>query len=135
MANGQQVLLALYTVFITLSAQYGFGQNVSDIPDPEDISLAILLEAIGQIFAVLGMAVAKWSQGLFLLRLVVRIRHQAAIWIVMLVLICASVSLIFCFMLQCSPPAYLWDRTIEGGHCDVPMLPVSIVYASESLPI
>lgn len=107
---------------------------MSDIPDPNDIATAILLEAIGQIFAVLGMAVAKWSLGLFLLRLVVKLWHQVAIWIVMLVLMGASISLIFCFMLQCSPPAYLWDRTIDGGHCDMPMMPVSIVYASESLP-
>ncbi|KAK2782074.1 hypothetical protein FQN52_001228 [Onygenales sp. PD_12] len=125
-----RILLVLFTVFITLSAQRGFGQNVSDIGHPQDIPSAILLEAIGQIFAVLGMAVAKWSLGLFLLRIVVKIWQQVVIWTVMLMLMGASISLVFCFMLQCSPPAYLWDRAIEGGHCDVPMLPVSIVYAT-----
>ncbi|KAJ4409992.1 hypothetical protein N0V85_004023 [Neurospora sp. IMI 360204] len=96
-----------------------------DIP-VEDVPGAIMWEAIGQCFAVLGMALAKWSLGLFLLRLVTQKWHRISIWIVMGALMGASLSTCFVFMLQCSPPAYLWDKTIKGGHCDLDATPVSL---------
>lgn len=79
-----------------------------------DVS-AILFEAIGQTFAVIGMAVAKQSLGLFLLRLVTETWHKLAIWMTMGSLMAASISVCFVFWLQCTPPAYLYDRRIPGG--------------------
>lgn len=100
-----------------------------DIP-PENVPGAIMWEAIGQCFAVIGMALAKWSLGLFLLRLVNQTWHKVSIWLVMGALMGASVSVCFVFMLQCSPPAYLWDRSIPGGHCDLNATPVSLTLTS-----
>lgn len=100
-----------------------------DIP-VEDVPGAIMWEAIGQCFAVLGMAVAKWSLGLFLLRLVTQKWHKVSIWLVMGALMGASISVCFVFMLQCSPPAYLWDKSIKGGHCDLDATPVSMTLCS-----
>lgn len=100
-----------------------------DIP-PEDIPGAIMWEAIGQCFAVIGMALAKWSLGLFLLRLVTQTWHKVSIWLMMGSLMGASISVCFVFMLQCSPPAYLWDRSIPGGHCDLNATPVSLTLTS-----
>lgn len=125
-----QVLLLLYTVATTISAQYGFGQNMSDIPTLDDLANAILFEAIGQTFAVVGMAVAKWSLGLFLLRLVTQRWQKVAIWLTMLSLMGASISVCFVFWLQCTPPAYLWDRRIPGGYCSVDSTPVSLTLCS-----
>ncbi|KAK3400375.1 hypothetical protein B0T20DRAFT_435484 [Sordaria brevicollis] len=119
------ILLLGYTICCTIAAHYGFGQDMWDIP-PADIPGAIMWEAIGQCFAVIGMALAKWSLGLFLLRLVNQTWHKISIWLVMGALMGASVSVCFVFMLQCSPPAYLWDRTIPGGHCDLDATPVSL---------
>ena len=87
-----------------------------DIPVVDDLVKAVLFEAIGQTFAVVGMAVAKWSLGLFLLRLVNKTWHKVVIWIAMGSLMGASISVCFVFWLQCSPPAYLWDRRIDGGY-------------------
>ncbi|CCC06998.1 unnamed protein product [Sordaria macrospora k-hell] len=119
------VLLIGYTICCSIAAHYGFGQNMWDIP-LENLPGAIMWEAIGQCFAVIGMALAKWSLGLFLLRLVNQSWHKISIWLVMGALMCASVSVCFVFMLQCSPPAYLWDRSIPGGHCDLNATPVSL---------
>ncbi|KAK4194408.1 hypothetical protein QBC40DRAFT_34878 [Triangularia verruculosa] len=119
------VLLLCYTIMTHIAAHYGFGQNMFDIPDIKDISNAILFEAIGQTFAVVGMAVAKWSLGLFLLRLVTQTWHKVAIWVTMGCLMAASISVCFVFWLQCSPPAYLYDRTIPGGYCHINTTPVS----------
>ncbi|KAF9877444.1 hypothetical protein CkaCkLH20_05144 [Colletotrichum karsti] len=121
------ILLVLYTTFTTFSAHYGFGQSLRDIPDPDDAVQAILFEAIGQTFAVVGMAVAKWSLGLFLLRLVNKKWHKIVIWISMGCLMGASISTCFVFWLQCTPPSYLWDRRIPGGFCSVDSTPVSML--------
>ncbi|KAK4033041.1 hypothetical protein C8A01DRAFT_40508 [Parachaetomium inaequale] len=118
-------LLVCYTATTTVAAHYGFGQNMADIIDVEDLVKAILFEAIGQTFAVVGMAVAKWSLGLFLLRLVTKAWHKVAIWVTMGSLMAASISVCFVFWLQCTPPAYLYDRRIPGGYCHINTTPVS----------
>lgn len=104
---------------------------MDDISDPDSIADVILFEAIGQTFAVLGMAIAKWSLGLFLLRLVNRTWHKIAIWISMGVLMGASISTCFVFWLQCTPPRYLWDRRIPGGYCQIDSTPVSMLLCSK----
>jgi hypothetical protein len=103
---------------------------MADIKDPGDIATAILNEAIGQCFAVVGMAIAKWSLGFFLLRIVNDKWQRAIIVVAMGVLMCTSVSVVFVFMLQCSPPAYLWDRTIPGGYCHINTTGVSLTLCS-----
>ncbi|EAQ87745.1 hypothetical protein CHGG_04364 [Chaetomium globosum CBS 148.51] len=70
------LLLVCYTAATTVSAHYGFGQRVADIGDLDDLANTILFEAIGQTFAVVGMAVAKWSLGLFLLRWFLPYQHD-----------------------------------------------------------
>ncbi|RSL59268.1 hypothetical protein CEP54_007332 [Fusarium duplospermum] len=72
-------LFFFYAVFIGVAAHYGFGQNMREIEPPRHIMLAVLYECIAQTFAVIGMAVAKWSLGLFLLRLVQHTWHKIAI--------------------------------------------------------
>ncbi|KAK3353365.1 hypothetical protein B0T25DRAFT_607625 [Lasiosphaeria hispida] len=119
------VLLLCYTSFTTVAATYGFGQNMWEVTDIDELVQAILNEAIGQTFAVVGMAVAKWSLGLFLLRLVTETWHKVAIWITMGSLMAASIAVCFVFWLQCTPPAYLFDRRIPGGYCHVNTAPVS----------
>lgn len=126
-----QICLLCYTIFITIAAQYGFGQSAFAL-DPGNLSNAILFEAIGQTFAVIGMAVAKWSLGLFLLRIIHLRTHKILIWTVMAALMGASVSTCFVFWLQCTPPEYLWDRTIPGGYCQVDSTPVSMLLCSKS---
>ncbi|KAF5234165.1 hypothetical protein FANTH_12267 [Fusarium anthophilum] len=122
------VFLLLYTIFTTVSAHYGFGQDIADIlaRDPNDLPFAILFEAIGQTFAVVGMAVAKWSLGLLLLRIVGERWHKIAIWVSMGCLAGASVSTCFVFWLQCTPPKHLWDRRVPG-KCTVNSTPISMI--------
>ncbi len=103
-----------------------------DVTDIDKLVKAILYEAIGQTFAVVGMAVAKWSLGLFLLRLVTEKWHMVAIWITMGALMAASISVCFVFWLQCTPPAYLFDRRIPGGYCHINTTPVSFTLCGKS---
>lgn len=119
-----------YTASTTVSSHYGFGMNMWDIKNPNNEVKAILYEAIGQTFAVVGMAIAKWSLGLFLLRVINETWQKVAVWVAMISLMGASISTCFVFWLQCSPPAYLWDRRIPGGHCDIDSTPVSMILCS-----
>lgn len=105
---------------------------MKDIEDPDDQVHAILFEAIGQTFAVLGMAIAKWSLGLFLLRLVKQRWHKISIWVAMGCLMSASISTCFVFWLQCTPPQYLWDRRIPDGFCHIDSTPVSMLLCSKA---
>ncbi|KAI1426462.1 hypothetical protein F5Y12DRAFT_713190 [Xylaria sp. FL1777] len=124
------VCLALMTSFYTKAATLGLGQSNAEIGNEDNIVEAILWEAIGQTFTVLGTAIAKWSLGLFLLRLV-KVRWQViVIWTAMSGLLAASISVLFAFWLQtcrCRPFAYLWDRRIPGGHCVISAVPASTV--------
>lgn len=120
-------LFFFYTIFIGVAAHYGFGQNMWEIDPPRHIMLAVLYECIAQTFAVIGMAVAKWSLGLFLLRLVQHTWHKIAIWAMMCELMFASLLCLFFFWLQCSPPRYLWDKSVVDGQCKLPQLEVSIL--------
>ncbi len=108
---------------------------MADIADVEDLVRAILFEAIGQTFVVIGMAVAKWSLGLFLLRLVSKTWHKIAIWVTMSSLVAASISVCLVFWLQCTPPAYLYDRRILGGYCHINTTPVSFTLCSACEPL
>lgn len=126
-----QVCLLCYTIFVTVAAQYGFGQSASDLAT-SDLANSILFEAIGQTFAVIGMAVAKWSLGVFLLRIIHLRTHKALVWTVMGLLVGASISACFVFWLQCTPTAYLWDRSIPGGFCQLDSTPVSLLFCGKT---
>ncbi|KAK7751401.1 hypothetical protein SLS62_006657 [Diatrype stigma] len=94
-----QLFLLLYTVSITVSARFGFGQDTMDVAEG-DRAKAMLWELIGQTCAILGTAIAKVSLGLFLQRLVTGLAIKAALWAAMGILIGASISTCFVLWLQ-----------------------------------
>ncbi|KAI1267083.1 hypothetical protein F5Y18DRAFT_444823 [Xylariaceae sp. FL1019] len=114
--------LLLMTSFYTKSATLGLGQSNASIGNEDDIVEAILWEAIGQTFTVLGTAIAKWSLGLFLLRLVVVRWQRNVVYVAMGSVMAASISVLF----ACRPFRYLWDRRIPG-YCPISAIPASTV--------
>ncbi|CAJ0544605.1 Ff.00g037000.m01.CDS01 [Fusarium sp. VM40] len=120
--------LLFNTIFMTVGVHYGLGQNLPDIleNDPDDLPPALIYEATSQTFAILGMSIAKWSLGLFLLRLVQEQWHKVAIWLSMGCLMAASVAVCFVYWFQCTPPQYLWNRRIKG-RCIIDTAPVSML--------
>jgi uncharacterized membrane protein YgcG len=124
----RQILLLACTIMVHLSVLQGLGQDQAAIwADSHDrLTKALLYLIIAQIFGVSTMGVAKISLGLFLLRLTTVPWHRWTIWtaIVLLFLVTGVTSFVFAF--QCSPPAYLWDKTIEGGTCPIVITPFAI---------
>ncbi|KAM7187538.1 hypothetical protein V8F33_011185 [Rhypophila sp. PSN 637] len=122
------VLLLLYTVSLNLSATYGFGQPITDLP-LEDAVLAVKWEMVGQTFAVIGMATAKVSLGLFLLRIVFETWHKVVLVVASLSLLIVSILTAVIFWIQCIPPQSVFDPRVEG-RCIIKVTPFSILLGS-----
>lgn len=117
------MFLLLYTAFLQLALQFGFGQSI-EVLEVENIALAIKWEMVGQTFAVLGMAISKVSLGLFLLRLMVERWHRIAIWAVMLSLLGCSVLTAVMFWVQCVPVEAIYDPRLKTpDNCKIPITP------------
>ncbi|KUI60570.1 hypothetical protein VP1G_07795 [Cytospora mali] len=123
--NLSGIFLLLYVVFLQISAEYGFGQDIITL-SPDDAACAVMWEMIGQTFAVLGMALAKWSLGLFLLRIVVQRWHRVAIWSIMVSLLIVSLLTAVMFWVQCLPSASIFDQRVQG-RCFFKITQVSIL--------
>ncbi|ROW10044.1 hypothetical protein VPNG_06517 [Cytospora leucostoma] len=120
-----QVFLLFYVLFLQISAAYGFGQSITTL-SADHAATAIKWEMVGQTFAILGMAIAKWSLGLFLLRIVIQRWQRVAIWSTMVSLLLVSIITAIIFWIQCLPPASIYDQRVEG-RCIVKITPFSIV--------
>ncbi|KAJ5375839.1 hypothetical protein N7517_007845, partial [Penicillium concentricum] len=75
---------------------------------------AVYNAMIGQTFAVLGMAIAKLSLGIFLLRIVVKRWHRISIRISMISLFILSVMTAIIFWLQRLPSQSVYDPRVPG---------------------
>ncbi|VUC25269.1 unnamed protein product [Clonostachys rosea] len=105
----------MYATFVSVAGVHGYGQDMIVVQEkPDEMKKAIIYLAVGQTFAIIGMTVAKWSLGLFLLRLVESAWHKTSIWITLMLLAIASLLSAFVFWFQCSPPRAMWDRTLPA---------------------
>lgn len=75
---------------------------------------AVYMEMIGQTFAVLGMAIAKLSLGIFLLRIVIKEWHRISIWVSMISLFVVSVMTAIIFWVQRLPSESIYDPRVKG---------------------
>jgi hypothetical protein len=123
-SNHHQFCFLMYATFVSVAGVHGYGQDMFIVQEkPDEMKKAIIYLAVGQTFAMVGMTVAKWSLGLFLLRLVESAWHKTSIWMTLVLLAIASLLSTFVFWFQCSPPRAMWDRTLPGAKCEVPQLP------------
>ncbi|KAI0418454.1 hypothetical protein F5X98DRAFT_338095 [Xylaria grammica] len=120
------ICLLAMTAFYTKAATLGLGQSNADIRDPDLIVAATFWEAVGQTFTILGTAVAKWSLGLFLLRLVTVRWQKIVIWTALVCVLVLSVSVAITFWFHCTPVKFVWDHRIEGS-CPVDLFPPSTI--------
>ncbi|KAJ6087166.1 hypothetical protein N7467_006080 [Penicillium canescens] len=84
---------------------------------------------IGQTFAVIGMAIAKLSLGLFLLRIVVKQWHRLSIWVSMVSLSIVSVMTATIFWTQRVPSKSIYDPRVPGRSI-INVTPFSILLGS-----
>ncbi|KAI1291282.1 hypothetical protein F5Y03DRAFT_403471 [Xylaria venustula] len=130
--NAAFVLFLVYNVLLQLSAEYGFGRDVSEIVTPDDLSRALLYEFIGQTLLITANVSAKLSIAFFLSRLVIKREHQVAIWTPAFAFSLLVMVSLLVLWFSCEPTAYLWDRRIDG-HCDVNPGPAAILAGAFSV--
>ncbi|KAI0522291.1 hypothetical protein F5B22DRAFT_660609 [Xylaria bambusicola] len=130
--NAAFMLFLNYNVLLQLAAKYGFGRDIVDIDSPDDLSRAILYEAIGQTLLITGNVFAKLSIGCFLDRLVTSRTHKVAIWKPALAFSLIVMISIIVFWFSCQPTAYLWDRRIDG-RCDIDPGPAAVLAGASSV--
>jgi hypothetical protein len=123
----------LYTSFLTVAGIHGFGQPMVTLSVDEAVK-AVYLEMIGQTFAVLGMAIAKLSFGIFLLRIVVRTWHRVSIWVAMISLSVISVLVAIILWVQRLPSQSIYDPRVPG-HPVVSVTPFAVVLGGKSIYI
>ena len=113
-----------------MSAVYGFGQAITNL-SLDDAVLAVKWEMVGQTFAVIGMATAKVSLGLFLLRIVLETWHKVALWVASLSLLLVSIMTAIIFWIQCLPSQSIFDPRVKGV-CIIEVTPFSILLGCKS---
>ncbi len=126
------MLFLIYNIFLQLSAEYGFGRDISEIESPDDLSRAILYEIIGQTLLITGNVSAKLSIGFFMVRLVTRWGHKVAIWTPVFIFSFFAMVSTFVLWFSCQPTAYLWNRRING-RCDVDPGPTAVLAGALSV--
>ncbi|KAI0908339.1 hypothetical protein F4823DRAFT_625657 [Ustulina deusta] len=130
--NAAFMLFLVYNIFLQLSAEYGFGRDISEIESPDDLSRAILYEIIGQTLLITGNVSAKLSIGFFMVRLVTRWGHKVAIWTPVFIFSLFAMVSTFVLWFSCQPTAYLWNRRING-RCDVDPGPTAVLAGALSV--
>lgn len=129
--DGLQITFIGYAGCINVGITYGIGKKSAAVP-LEDYSKAIMWEAIGQGVCIMGIAASKSSVAVFLLRIVVLKWHKALLWL------CIVSTTIWCIVtttllfLQCSPTAFIWDRSIAGGFQRYDFTPVGLAMGAWS---
>jgi len=118
-------MLFFYSIFLQISSGFGFGQPVLALR-LDDAVHAVEWEMIGQTFAVVGMATAKVSLGLFLLRIVVEAWQKIALWVASVLTLAVSLVVAVLFWTQCRPIRSLYDPRVEGT-CFFGIAPFSLM--------
>ena len=109
---------------------HGLGQPMASL-SLDEAAKAVYMEMIGQTFAVLGMAIAKLSLGLLLLRLVEKQWHQLSIWTAMISLSIISMITAVILWVQRVPSKSIYDSRVTG-HSIVSVTPFSVWLGSRS---
>ncbi|ESU10313.1 hypothetical protein FGSG_02981 [Fusarium graminearum PH-1] len=122
-----------------IAAYHGFGQSMPG-PDASNIAFdhaayAIKNQMIGQTFAVIGMSVAKFSLGFFLLRIVVEKWQRIVIWFAMVALSFFSGLCAIMFWLQCTPVTKIFDPVRVEGVCNISVTPYAVALGVDTVPL
>lgn len=113
-----------WSICLTILCVKGGERHVWDVEKlgVDNLAQVQLLNWLSQVFGILGIAAGKILVSallLTMLRLIDLRWHRIYLWIVTIGLTSAiAVSCSFLTMLQCSPPAALWDPRIQGKCVD-----------------
>ncbi|KAH1482168.1 hypothetical protein KXX06_005029, partial [Aspergillus fumigatus] len=118
--DGLMVLAMLLNIWFAIcglaGSIAGIGKRISQFNALTDVQTALLWWWLGQSAYVWVVAIARVSIAMMLLRLTVRRRESAVMYIVMGLTSIVGLAFWFILILQCHPVREFWERT-GGGRC------------------
>ncbi|KAI2464229.1 hypothetical protein F4781DRAFT_425700 [Annulohypoxylon bovei var. microspora] len=125
------VFQALFVVLMIVSSAYGFGQHTTDISS-DDIRIATKIELMGQFAVSLAMGLSKTSVAMFLMRIIVAVRHKVILWFWIITIMAWSLLLAISCFAQCTPVEALWDTRIKIESCSLNLTTIAFIMCSWS---
>ncbi|KAL4863797.1 hypothetical protein BDV12DRAFT_206165 [Aspergillus spectabilis] len=103
------------TALSTTSAHYGTGRHAADLTEYQRVA-STKFNWLSQGFHVMSTNWGKVSVGLFLLRIINKVKHHKPVMYagILLLTIINSVC-VYTIYGQCTPTARLWDANVEGS--------------------
>ncbi|KAL2787403.1 hypothetical protein BJX66DRAFT_353367 [Aspergillus keveii] len=119
------ILLALLcsilnTILVTISAHHGTGQHTAGL-SPYQVTQSTKYNWLSQGFHVMSTNWGKVSVGLFLLRIIQKVksrRHKPVMYAGLVIMTLINAVCVYTIYGQCAPTSRLWDQTIEGECWD-----------------
>ncbi|KAF4252991.1 hypothetical protein LV164_007360 [Aspergillus fumigatus] len=129
--DGLMVLAMLlniwFSICILAGSVAGFGKRFSQFDSLEDTQTALLWWWLAQIAYVCTVATARISIAMLLLRLTVRRRQSAVLYMVIGLTSTVGLAFLLILTLQCSPVRDFWQQT-DRSHCIDAKYVVDIAY-------
>ncbi|KAK6206049.1 hypothetical protein LQW54_007988 [Pestalotiopsis sp. IQ-011] len=125
------VFYALYIASGLISARHGSGRHEDTLSDA-DLAVAMENWWLCYLWYDACMVFARLSIGIFFLRLTVKRAHKLLIYLVMVSTVLFGLVFLGVAVAECTPPAYFWDKTIEGGWCMDTRIIVALMYLYSS---
>ncbi|KAF7535411.1 hypothetical protein G7054_g5385 [Neopestalotiopsis clavispora] len=124
------VAVGFYVLYIAsglISAEHGGGRHQDTLSDA-DLSVAMRNWWLCYLWYDACMVFARLSIGIFFLRLTVKRLHRYLMYLVMVSTVLFGLVFLGVAIGECTPPAYFWDKTIEGGWCVDTRIIVALMY-------
>ncbi|KAK4186509.1 hypothetical protein QBC35DRAFT_412650 [Podospora australis] len=118
-------LLLIFAACIQVAVHHGLGQSLWTL-EPDNQSDAIFWTYIANTFAITGNAASKLCMGFFLLRVVQLKGQKAALWILIIVTVGTSATLIVMLWNQTTPRKASWDPLRTMGVWNLDILPMNV---------
>jgi hypothetical protein len=119
------ILLALLcaiinTILVTISAHHGTGRHAADLT-PYQVMESTKYNWLSQGFHVMSTNWGKVSVGLFLLRIIQKVksrRHAPVMYGGLVLMTLVNVVCVYTIYGQCAPTHRLWDQAVHGECWD-----------------
>ncbi|KAI0180439.1 hypothetical protein GGR52DRAFT_243924 [Hypoxylon sp. FL1284] len=123
-----------YVTIVMQSISYGAGKHIGDV-DVEDIPLALKSRWAAELVYVVTTMFAKFTVGLFLLRICSRAWQRSVICTTLLVCLIYHIFYAFMAAFQCQPVPFFWLKYNPGavGKCWSDTLVTGCTYAAAAI--
>lgn len=122
------LVIFLFCVLLSVAHEFGVGRHFATIPAEHKVD-ALRWVAILNAVTPWMCTLPKFAIVMTLKRILDFKRWTAILfWGLALSSQATVVVLTFWTFLQCSPIAYQWDRTLDGGSCASPQINLNLIY-------